>query len=330
MLSFSLLAISCSSEDEKRTEAPLAEVEFELVFPNVSESTKAISIGETPWLNYAACTNGFDEDGQPIPTDVNRLKAHIKLQKKNKSIRSSASPDILEQEVNIIRRGDDTHVTESIVLDANTEYQLTDILVKGTDPLNPIVYFSGVNEGSELAAYTTCTLPYTFTVLPFKKHLIEFPILCARGISSDAFGKPKFSIHNIEISCIPLFVDICNNAGESFVANGNISLKKLLSHNKPAVEDFKNLDAIITNLESGEITYFCISDNLGQNDKFEWQLIELNYNDPNDNSKTKTIQEIVSLDVIKQYQQFENWDHSYNFLDVRICGENKCIFNCNQ
>ncbi|MGL5563144.1 MAG: hypothetical protein ACRDCN_11060, partial [Tannerellaceae bacterium] len=61
-----------------------------------------------------------------------------------------------------------------------------------------------------------------------------------------------------------------------------------------------------------------------------WQLIEISYQDPDDTSKTNTVSEIVSLDVIKNYQQLDTWNHTYNFLDISICNNKKCIFLCNE
>lgn len=330
-----LILTACSNDDDKSGNVPTGQIEFEFVFPegvNTKTKTTESFLGETPWLNFTSCTSGFDEQGIPIPTDEKSLKAHIKLEKKNKNVRTGAStsPDAIELELNIVIREDKTHVTEPITLDANTEYQLTDILVKGTDPLNPLVHFSGVNEGSELAAHVTHTLPHTFTVLPFEKHHVEFPVLCARGLPSNAFGKPKFSIQDIEISCIPIFVDICNKDGESFVANGNLILKKLFSKEKPSMKDFERLQSVSYSLQSGEISYLCFSDNLNHKDIYEWQLIEINYQDPDDSSKTNTISEIVSLDAIKNYQQLDTWNDAYKFLDISICNNKKCIFLCNQ
>lgn len=329
LLSIILITISCSNENEKRVDEISAQVEFELVFPNATPvENSSSSTNEITQTVYTACTNSIDEQGEPKPTNINRLKAHIKLERKDKLTRNNIGPDVLEQEVNIIMGKNNTYVTEPITLQANTEYLLTDIFVKGTDPLNPIVFFSGVNEGSQLAIYTSCTLPHSFSVLPLDKQVIEFPVICARGISSEAFGKPKFSIQNIDISCIPMFVDICNNLGESFIVNGNIILKKTFSTQKPKAADFNNLDAITLSLQSTEITYLCISDNLNLKDEQEWILIELNYQNPNNIIQTNTIQEIVSLDVIKNYQSLDSWDQTYKFFDVRISDNKKCIFTC--
>lgn len=330
-----LVVFGCTNETIKDSEgdnAETAEVSFILQIP--ADQTKAVGdpLDDHPWVSeaYTSCAYGFDEYGVPVPTDIKTLRAHVKLEKTLDKTPEHPGEKKVEFTINLLSREDGTLVTEPITIDANTEYSITDFIVHGTEPFNPTIYFSDVDENAPFAAYVEKTTPHKFTIPPFTKINMDFSVLCARGREPLAFGKPKFTLEREEAFCIPVFVDVCDKSGEDFVADGLVSVKKLMKAGKPVVADFASLAAVKDILNSGIISYLCFSDNIDRADAEEWFLIEISYKDPDDASQTIIKNEISSLDKIKQYATSKNWDKTYDFLDILICDNRFCIFNCDE
>lgn len=336
-----LVIFGCSNEAPKLTEpeTETGEVSFVIQLPSsptktIKNQTKSVGdpLGEHPWLDeeYVSCAYGFDEFGVPIPTDVKELRAHVKLVKTNDPTPDHPGAKNIAITINIHSREDGTIVTEPVTIDANTEYAITDFIVHGTEPFNPTIFFSDVDENAEFAAYVEKTTPHKFTIPPFTKINIEFPVLCARGRDPLRFGKPKFVLNREEAFCIPIFIDVCDKYGEDFVASGFVSVKKLMRKVVPVIADFQNLTPVKDELQSGIISYLCFSDDIDREDSEEWFLIQISYKNPDNAAETIVKSEIASLNVIKQYLSSVNWDKTYEFMDVAICGGAFCIFNCKE
>lgn len=323
---FVLLGLaSCSNEDQPtQVEEQTAQVSFSMVMPE-GVLSKAVdsNLGDTPWKSYTQCMTQFDDKGQPIPSNPNfPLVANMEMVRTS----SGVGPSPLIVKVNIVKRSDGSYVTDPVTVDADKEYTIQNITITDAANLSQ-VYFSGVQNTALFAPYVSQTLPQTFTVPAFTKPIIDVWVLCARGFEPEKFGKPKFDINRVEVSCIPIFVDVCDRVGEDFVAEGVISLQKINKTTSPVAADFANAGKVTDNLASGSISYLCFADDLDQADANEWFLISITYKNPDTGINT-TVSEIVSLDKMKAYKSLKAWNDTYDFLDVLICGD-FCIFNCN-
>lgn len=323
-LSFSIS--SCTSEDQPASvEGQKAQVSFAIVMPEGVQS-KAVTaenpLGDTPWKSYTQCMSQFDKDGKPIPSNPDfPIVANMNITRSE----DGTGPANLDVKVNIIKRTNGSYVTDPITVDADKTYTINSITITDDTNLSQ-VYFSGVTSGASFAPYVSQTLPQTFTVAAFTKPIIDVWVLCARGFEPEKFGKPKFDINRVEVSCFPIFIDVCDIYGEDFVASGSIALQKLDKPSKPEIADFTS-GKVIDNLASGSISYLCFADNLDKADTEEWYLITVTYKDPN-GSGTITHQEIVTLETLKKYKTSPRWNGTYNYLDILICGTNWCLFNC--
>ena len=327
---FVLFACSNEAPKEPVPNPTIGELSFVIQLP--SSQTKAVGdpLDENPWESdeYVSCAYGFDEFGVPIPTDIKALKAHVKLEKTLDPTPEHPGDKNVEFTINLYSRDDGTMVTQPITIDANAEYSITDFIVHGTEPFNPTIYFSDVDENAEFAAYVDKTTPHKFTIPPFTKTAIEFPVLCARGRNPILFGKPKFVLNREEAFCIPIFIDVCDKYGEEFVADGFVAIKKIMQKEKPSVTDFESLTPVKDELNTGLISYVCFSDNIDRDDAEEWFLIQVSYKNPDDASQTIVKSEVASLNIIKQYASSVNWDKTYDFLDIVICDDKFCVFDC--
>lgn len=316
---------SCSSEDQPTSvEGQTAQVRFAIVMPEGIQSKAATDnpLGDIPWKDYTQCISQFDKDGKPIPSDPEfPIIADMQLIRTGEG--TGANP--LYIKVKIVKRTDGSYVTDPITVDAGKTYTIETITITDNTNLSQ-VYFSGVDAGANFAPYISQTLPQTFSVEAFTKPIIDVWVLCARGFEPENFGKPKFGINGVEVSCIPVFFDVCDNIGEDFVAVGSISLQKLDQDAKPIPSEFTG-GKVTDNLESGKISYLCFGDYLDREDSKEWFLITTTYKLPNDTT-TLIHQDVVNLTEIKNYKTNPNWNATYNFLDIDICGQTWCLFSC--
>ncbi|MGL5563143.1 MAG: hypothetical protein ACRDCN_11055 [Tannerellaceae bacterium] len=323
LLSFGLA--SCSSEDQPaQVGEETAQVSFAIVMPEGIQSKAQTDnpLGETPWKDYTQCMSQFDEDGKPIPSDPNfPIVANMNITRTG----TGTGPAILDVKVNIVKRADGSYVTDPVTVDAGKTYTINTLTITDATALST-VYFSGVDAGANFAPYVSQTLPQSFTAAAFTKPIVDVWVLCARGIEPEKFGKPKFHINRVEVSCIPIFIDVCDKYGEDFVAEGSISLQKLDKATEPAISEFTG-DKVTDNLASGSISYLCFADNLDKADSTEWFLLTVVYKDPNGTGNL-TLQEVVSLEALKKYEASPSWNSTYNFLDILICGQTFCIFRC--
>lgn len=324
LLSFGLA--SCSSQDEPTTvEEQTAQVSFAIVMPEgiQSKAIKDNPLGDTPWKDYTQCMSGFDTlTGKPIPSDPNfPIVANMLIDRTG----PGTGPQSLNVKVNIVKRSDGSYVTDPVTVDAGKTYTIKTLTITDDTNLSQ-VYFSGVDAGANFAPYVSQTLPQTFTAAAFTKPLIDVWVLCARGFEPEKFGKPKFDINRVEVSCVPIFIDVCDRYGEDFVAEGTISLQKKDKATEPAPAEFTG-GKVTDNLASGVISYLCFADDLDKADSTEWFLITVTYKDPN-GAGNLTRTEVVSLDQLKKYKESPSWNGTYKFLDVLICGETFCIFDC--
>ncbi|MGL5561006.1 MAG: hypothetical protein ACRDCN_00080, partial [Tannerellaceae bacterium] len=316
---------SCTSEDQPASiKGQTTQVSFAIMMPEgiQSKATTESSLGDTPWKSYTQCMSQFDKDGKPIPSNPDfPIVANMNITRSE----DGTGPADLNVKVNIIKRADGSYVTDPITVDAGKTYTINTLTI--TDDTNlSLVYFSGVASGAAFAPYVSQTLPQTFNVAAYTKPTIDVWVLCARGFEPEKFGKPKFDINRVEVSCIPIFVDVCDSVGEDFVASGSIALQKLDQATEPAITDFTS-GKVIDNLTSGYISYLCFADNLDKADNEEWYLITVTYKDPNGDGNI-TQQEVVTLEALKKYKTSSSWNATYNYLDILICGNTFCLFRC--
>lgn len=325
-----LSSYACTNESVKDISPQTVEVSFAVVTPDGSDQTKAVGdpLKDRPWDDFITCANGFDEFGVPIQTEIREMRAHIKLSKTIDPTPEHPGQKEMEVIIKLISRENNLFITEPITVDANTEYTITDFLVHSPEENNPTVYFSGVKEGAELSPYVDHVLPYKFTTAAYEKQTFNFSVMCARGVEPARFGKPKFDINQVEVFCLPVFVDVCDQYGEDFVATGTVSIKKITQKEEPQYADFNDLTPVTDELKSGIISYLCFSDNLIENDAEEWFLIELSYQNPNNVDEIIRSHEITSLQIVNRYCYMPAWNKDYHFFDITICKNDFCIFTC--
>ena len=310
---------SCSTEENGPADKQnQAELSFAFMEPADME-TRTADLGYQPWKEYTECKTGFDpQTGKPLPLAIgpNLLLAHIQGVSNGSGVYATPS---FNEYLTISARADGSWVTQTITVDAGKSYKITgiEIVDKAT---KGIVYYSGVAAGATFAPYVGATLPQTFTVEnAFTKPIVDLWVLCARGRNPKDFGKPKFDLNRVEVSCIPVFVDVCNKTGEEFVADGTIKLQKIEGVAKPDINAFTGKPAVTDDLKSGQISYVCFGDNLDIDDAKEWYLITIDATAPDGTHYLK--QAVFSITQLKDYVHCPLWDATYGYIDVLLCDD---------
>ena len=218
--------------------------------------------------------------------------------------------------------------TEPQILKTGT-YVIKSAIVYQTLDENSKVIYAGVKAGAEYAVYIddaelmdnkTFTVGENETddVKPFTKPTIEIHVLCAFNEDAVKFGMPKFEINFTEVTCLNLFLNVCDPTkdNEHEVGEGTIRV-----YDKTGTK-LLNEDTF----ESGDLANFCFANNLQMDNEDEIYTIELTLTNSFLAGAPVKFKGQVSVETLLKYKTLSGWDTNLNLFHLVYCGEDEICF----
>lgn len=299
---FGIAIFTACSSDESESVAKQGEAEITFAF-DAKTVTKALS------NDVGNCDATLSDEG---------LKVEIGYKKDGAEVTPKLTLD-LKKYNGVYKTEPQEFGAGTYVITSAIVYQGESIIYSGVlyNESSPAPYAQFIPE-NELMGKKTFTIGNGENELHFyTKPTIDIYVLCARHETASNFGMPKFQLNFTEVTCLNVFVNVCNPDADDEHEVG-IGTMKLFS------EDGKTLLSTAT-FRDGFIGTLCFPDNLSTSNDTEKYKLELTLT--NDFlSGNVVLTGIVTVEQLLDYVNSEAWDGSKKLLHIIYCGEEKICY----
>lgn len=202
-------------------------------------------------------------------------------------------------------------VSQTILSDTKVIYSG----VNNTIPAAPYAAFIPDNELMGVKSFKIGDDGYPL----YTKPTITLYVLCAQHEQASNFGMPKFLLNFTEVTCVNLFVNVCNpeKDGEHEVGIGSIKV-----YDK---KDGKLLNT--SDFGEGILGTICFADNLSTEDRDETFYLELTLTNDFLEKSPLVFTGTVTVEQLLAYANASAWDESKNLFHIVYCGGEEICFN---